>query len=78
MVATLLEKDPEKRPANARSVAVMLGVASNELSGVDLGLAAGVDSDYVLPATPITPVNLRRPAPLDIPTVAASKDELLD
>jgi serine/threonine protein kinase len=78
VVATLLEKDPEKRPANARTVAVLLGVASNELSGLDLGLAAGVDSDYVLPATPITPVNLRRPAPLDTPTVSASSEELLD
>ena len=33
----------------------MLGVATNELSGLDLGLAAGVDSDYVLPVTPLTP-----------------------
>ncbi len=78
VVATLLEKDPEKRPANARTVAVMLGVASNELSGLDLGLAAGVDSDYLLPVTPMTPVNLRRPASLDQPTVAASPEELLD
>ena len=78
VVATLLEKDPANRPANARTVAVMLGVAGNELTGLDLGLASGVDSDYVLPATPITPVNLRRPAPLDTPTVAATAEELLD
>ena len=38
----------------------------------------GVDSDYVLPVTPITPVNLRRPAPVDTPTVAASAEDLLD
>ena len=64
--------------ANARTVAVMLGVASNELSGVDLGLASGVDSDYVLPTTPATPMDLRRPAPLDTPTVASRPEDLLD
>ena len=87
VVSTLLEKDPEKRPANARTVAVMLGVASTELSGVDLGLASGVDSSYVLPSTPVTPMDLRRPAEeagpdkpdgLDTPTVAARPEELLD
>jgi serine/threonine protein kinase len=78
VVATLLEKDPEKRPANARTVAVMLGMASTELSGLDLGLASGVDSDYVLPATPVTPMNLRKPAPLDAPTVAGRPEDLLD
>ena len=78
----LLDKDPEKRPANARTVAVMLGMASTELSGLDLGLASGVASDYVLPATPVTPMNLRKPAPLatpvDTPTVAARPEDLLD
>ncbi len=77
VVATLLEKDPGKRPANARTIAVMLGVASNELSGLDLGLAAGVASGYVLPATPITPVDLRRESPVDTPTVAARPQDLL-
>jgi serine/threonine-protein kinase len=78
VVATLLEKDPAKRPANARTVAVMLGVASAELSGLDLGLASGVDSDYVLPNTPVTPTDLRRPASVDTPTVASRPEDLLD
>lgn len=56
VVATLLEKDPAARPANAHAVAVMLGVATSELTGLDLDLAAGVPSGYVvLPVTPLTP-----------------------
>jgi eukaryotic-like serine/threonine-protein kinase len=78
VVASLLEKDPAKRPANARTVAVLLGVASTEVSGLDVGLASGVDSDYVLPDTPVTPTNLRRPDPVDIPTVAGRPEDLLD
>ena len=36
VVASLLEKDPAKRPANAHDVAALLGVASAELTGLDL------------------------------------------
>ncbi len=86
VVATLLEKDPAKRPANAHDVAALLGVASAELTGLDLDLAAGVPSGYVgMPLTPITPLTPVKAAPpasdraaIDEPTVAARREDLLD
>lgn len=86
VVATLLEKDPTKRPANAHDVAALLGVASAELTGLDLDLAAGVPSGYVgMPLTPITPLTPVKAAPpagerasIDEPTVAARREDLLD
>ena len=80
VIDTLLEKDPAKRPANAHDVAALLGVASAELTGLDLDLAAGVPSGYV--GTPLTPVKAAPPAgeraPVDEPTVAARREDLLD
>jgi serine/threonine-protein kinase len=56
VVASLLEKDPEDRPDNALAVAVSLGVAPAEVADVDVDLASGVPSGYVvLPVTPLTP-----------------------
>lgn len=87
VVELLLQKDPADRPENAATVAVMLGVAPAELSGVDLDLAAGVPSGYVVmpvtPLTPATPLNQKLPAaaaasPTDIPTMAAGPEQLLD
>ena len=46
VVAALLEKDPADRPANARAVAEMMGIASTELAGLAEGLAALVDGNY--------------------------------
>jgi serine/threonine protein kinase len=86
VIDTLLEKDPTKRPANAHDVAALLGVASAELTGLDLDLAAGVPSGYVgMPLTPITPLTPVKAAPaagergsIDEPTVAARREDLLD
>ncbi|KRE94090.1 serine/threonine protein kinase [Nocardioides sp. Soil774] len=84
VVETLLEKDPTKRPANAHDVAAMLGAATAELAGLDLDLAAGVPSGYVvMPITPITPIKVPvseadRAAALDTPTVASRPEDLLD
>lgn len=85
VVASLLEKDPADRPDNALTVAVMLGVAPAELADVDVDLAAGVPSGYVvLPVTPLTPSTPLEPvqpadrAPADLPTMAAGPEELLD
>ena len=84
VVETLLEKDPTKRPANAHDVAALLGVATAELAGLDLDLAAGVPSGYmVMPITPITPLKVGvseadRAAALDTPTVASRPEDLLD
>lgn len=84
-VEALLEKDPADRPGNALEVAVMLGVAPAELAGLDVDLASGVPSGYVvLPVTPLTPSTPLEPvppadrAPADIPTMAAGPEELLD
>jgi serine/threonine-protein kinase len=85
VVEALLQKDPAARPENAATVAVMLGVAPAELSGLDLDPASGVPSGYfVAPLTPVTPVNGKVPAvaagagPADTPTVAAGPEQLLD
>jgi serine/threonine-protein kinase len=69
VVEALLEKQPGDRPANARTVAKMLGIADNELSGLAEGLATAVNGEYVEdPRTPLT----------EIPTMATNADELLD
>ena len=69
VVEALLEKQPGDRPANARTVAKMLGIADNELSGLAEGLASAVNGEYVDDArTPLT----------DVPTMAANAEELLD
>ena len=58
VVEALLQKDPAARPENAATVAVMLGVAPAELSGLDLDPASGVPSGYfVARLTPVTAVN---------------------
>ncbi|MDR7253139.1 serine/threonine-protein kinase [Nocardioides sp. BE266] len=83
VVEALLHKDPAQRPANAREVAIMLGVAPAELSGLDVEPASGVASGYlvlpVTPLTPLTPVSAAPAAePADIPTMAARPEQLLD
>ena len=69
VVQALLEKQPEARPANARAVAQMLGIADNELSGLAEGLASAVSGDYVDETR--TPV-------ADLPTVSRRAEDLLD
>ena len=69
IVEALLEKQPADRPANARAVAQMLGIADNELSGLAEGLATAVNGEYVDDArTPVT----------DLPTMAARAEDVLD
>ncbi len=69
VVEALLEKQPGDRPANARAVAQMLGIADNELSGLAEGLATSVSGEYVDDIkTPVT----------DLPTMAAGAEELFD
>jgi serine/threonine protein kinase len=69
VVEALLEKKPADRPANARAVAQMLGIADNELSGLAEGLASAVSGEFVDDTrTPVT----------DLPTMAAQRDEPLD
>ncbi len=80
VVEALLAKDPTARPENARAVAMMLGMTTTELAGLDLGLASGVASGHLVqPATPATPVRpLQAARPAETPTVPASAPELLD
>jgi eukaryotic-like serine/threonine-protein kinase len=42
VIDDLLAKDPRDRPANARAVAVRLGLADHEIIGLSLGLAQAV------------------------------------
>ena len=83
VVEALLQKDPDDRPENAASVAVMLGVAPLEVTGLDLGEASDVPSGYLsMPLTPMTPARpLTAPADrqqADVPTMAAGPEQLLD
>ena len=69
VVASLLEKDPLDRPANAAAVAMALGIEPTELAGLAEGLAAAVGSAYVEESTP-TPRE-------DLSTLAVARAELL-
>lgn len=69
VVQALLEKKPADRPANARAVAQMLGIADNELSGLAQGLATAVNGEYVDDTR--TPV-------ADLPTMARRAEDLRD
>ena len=70
VIESLLEKLPHDRPANARVVALSLGIEQAELSGLAEGLATSVGGAYTGPATP-TPSH-------DLSTQAVSRAELLD
>jgi serine/threonine protein kinase len=89
VVASLLQKDPADRPDSAIAVAVMLGMAPPELADVEVDAASGASSGasggyVVLPVTPLTPSTpleaVKPPdrAPVEIPTMAAGPEELLD
>ena len=69
VIESLLEKLPHDRPANARVVALSLGIEQAELSGLAEGLATSVGGAYTGPATP-TPSH-------DLSTQAVSRAELL-
>ncbi len=69
VVEALLEKQPGDRPANARAVAQMLGIADNELSGLAEGLATAVSGEFVDDTrTPVT----------ELPTMARRAEDLFD
>jgi eukaryotic-like serine/threonine-protein kinase len=69
VVASLLEKKPEDRPANARAVAEMMGIATTELAGLAEGLAALVDGSW--------DDDTATPAAQDVHTVATPAKDLL-
>lgn len=43
LIQDCLEKDPEKRPANAAAVAVRLGLGDHDIMGMALGLATALN-----------------------------------
>jgi len=61
VIEELLAKDPADRPANARAVAIRLGLADHEIMGLALGLAQAVygesslEEDSALRSSPIPP-----------------------
>ena len=48
VIEELLAKDPADRPANARAVAIRLGLADHEIMGLALGLAQAVYGESAL------------------------------
>jgi serine/threonine-protein kinase len=66
LIWRLLAKDPADRPESARVVAVELGLADDEISGLALGFAAELDGMAEGPAAPAAPAPLpQRPAPIE-------------
>jgi eukaryotic-like serine/threonine-protein kinase len=66
LIWRLLAKDPADRPESARAVAVELGLADDEISGLALGFAAeleGLGEGSAAPAATVT--QDPRPAPID-------------
>ena len=61
LVWRLLAKDPAGRPENARAVAVELGMADDEITGLALGLAAELDEQVETPD--VVPVTQAMPSP---------------
>ena len=61
VIEELLAKDPADRPANARAVAIRLGLADHEIMGLALGLAQAVygesslEENYAREGRPIPP-----------------------
>jgi serine/threonine-protein kinase len=43
LILECLEKDPERRPANAAAVAIRLGLGDQEVRGLALGLATAIN-----------------------------------
>ncbi|WP_216652068.1 serine/threonine-protein kinase [Nocardioides sp. zg-1308] len=79
VVATLLEKDPARRPANAHAVAAMLGVETSELAGLHVGRAAGVASGLASGVAPgVASDGPTGPLAEPAPTGPAAVEELLD
>ena len=68
VIEELLAKDPADRPANARAVAIRLGLADHEIMGLALGMAQAVygesslKEDFALEGRPIQR-NQRPPSP---------------
>ena len=76
VIEDLLAKDPMDRPANARAVAIRLGLADHELMGLALGLAQAVYGESALPEDPAHEEGL---APGDLTqTVSVDQAALLE
>ena len=76
VIEDLLAKDPGDRPANARAVAIRLGLADHEITGLALGLAQAVYGESALDGD--TPPR-RNPTPVEpTATVAVDPAVLLD
>ena len=76
VIEDLLAKDPGDRPANARAVAIRLGLADHEITGLALGLAQAVYGESALDGD--TPPR-RKPTPVEpTATVAVAPADLLD
>ena len=76
VIEELLAKDPADRPANARAVAIRLGLADHEIMGLALGLAQAVYGESPLEKDPVLEGS---PMPEEPPaTVAVDQAAVLD
>ncbi len=76
VIEDLLAKDPKDRPANARAVALRLGLADHELMGLSLGLAQTVYGDDPADDQPIGPDDPTPAEPTE--TMAVDRSALLE
>jgi len=67
LIWRLLAKDPMERPQSARSVAVELGLADDEITGLALGMAAELDEQAEGAPTPAPAVTITQD-PRPVPT----------
>jgi eukaryotic-like serine/threonine-protein kinase len=76
VIEDLLAKDPADRPANARAVAIRLGLADHEIMGLALGLAQAVYGESTLHEDPAPEATRKPVAPTA--TVAVDQAALLE
>jgi eukaryotic-like serine/threonine-protein kinase len=76
VIEDMLAKDPVDRPPNARAVAIRLGLADHEITGLALGLAHAVYGESALEQDPTPEAN---PMPLEpVTTLAVDPAALLE
>lgn len=78
LVEDLLAKDPDNRPPNAMAVAVRLGLADAELSGLAMGLALAVDGDAHVHEPAAVDPDANTDADGGVPTVRSALPRLSD
>lgn len=74
VIEDMLAKDPADRPPNARAVAIRLGLADHEITGLALGLAQAVYGESTLDEDPVVDATRKPEEPTA--TIAVDRDSL--